>query len=136
MMNMTHEFLLLLRVSAEEYAGDGNRPEDTAEIINFAKDAGIDMVHVSSGGVVQAHINTFPGYQVGFAQKIKTLTNLPVITGGLLTDPRMTEEILQEEKADFVFLGRELLRNPYWPLSAAKELQEEVQWPAQYGGAK
>lgn len=132
----TQELPLILRVSAEEYADGGNRPKDTAEIINHAKDAGIDMVNVSSGGLVQVRINSFPGYQAGFAQDIKTLTNLPVITGGLITGPRMAEEILQDDKADFVFLGRELLRNPYWPLSAAKELQEEIAWPVQYRGAK
>lgn len=132
----TQELPLIVRVSAEEYAEGGNRPEDTAEIINHAKDAGIDMIHVSSGGLVQVRIDTYPGYQTGFAQKIKTLTNLPVITGGLITSPKMAEEILQEDKADFIFLGRELLRNPYWPLSAAKELQTDIAWPAQYRGAK
>ena len=132
----TEELPLILRVSAEEYAEGGNRPRDTAEIINHAKDAGIDMVHVSSGGLVQVRIDTFPGYQVGFAQEIKAMTNLPVIAGGLLTSPRMVEEILQDNRADFVFLGRELLRNPYWPLSAAKELQEDIKWPVQYSSVK
>jgi NADPH2 dehydrogenase len=48
----------------------------------------------------------------------------------------MAEEILQNERADFIFLGRELLRNPYWPLQAAKELNEELEWPVQYTRAK
>jgi NADPH2 dehydrogenase len=128
----SNELPLILRVSAEEYAEGGNKPKDAAEIINFAKNAGIDMVNVSSGGVIQAHINTYPGYQISFAETIKTLTNLPVIAGGLVTSPLMAEEILQNNRADLIFLGRELLRNPFWPLNAAAELQDDTDWPVQY----
>ncbi|MFL0245459.1 NADPH dehydrogenase NamA [Candidatus Clostridium stratigraminis] len=127
---------LILRVSAEEYAEGGNKPEDTAEIINFAKKAGIDIINVSSGGVVQAHINTYPGYQIGFAEEIKKHVSLPVIAGGLVTSPLMAEEILQNKRADLVYFGRELLRNPYWPLISAKELQDDVAWPVQYERSK
>lgn len=128
----TEELPLILRVSAEEYAEGGNRPEDTAEIINFAKDAGIDMVDVSSGGLVEARINTYPGYQIRFAETIKAMTSLPVIGGGLVTSSLIAEEILQNNRTDLVFLGRELLRNPYWPLEAAKELKDDIEWPVQY----
>ncbi len=128
----TDELPLILRVSAEEYAEGGNRPEDTAEIINFVKNAGIDMIDVSSGGLAQAHINTYPGYQISFAETLKAMTNLPVIGGGLITSPLMAEEIVQNNRADLVFLGRELLRNPFWPLNAAKELQQDIEWPVQY----
>ena len=128
----TEEFTLILRVSAEEYAEGGNRPEDTAEIINFAKDAGIDMVDISSGGLIEARINTYPGYQICFAETIKAMTSLPVIGGGLVTTSLMAEEIVQNNRCDLVFLGRELLRNPYWPLNAAKELQDDTEWPVQY----
>jgi NADPH2 dehydrogenase len=128
----TEELPLILRVSAKDYVEEGNSPEDTAEIIDFAKDAGIDIVHVSSGGLVEARINVYPGYQIGFAEVVKCITNLPVIAGGLITSPLMVEEILQNNRADLVFLGRELLRNPYWPLRASKELQEEIEWPVQY----
>jgi NADPH2 dehydrogenase len=128
----SEEFPLILRVSAEEYAEGGNKPGDTAEIVNFAKDAGIDMVDVSSGGLVEVTINTYPGYQISFAETIKAVTNLPVIGGGLVTSSLMAEEILNNSRADLVFLGRELLRNPYWPLEAAKELQDDIEWPVQY----
>lgn len=128
----SNELPLILRVSAEEYAEGGNKPEDVAEIINFVKAAGIDMINVSSGGVVQAHINTYPGYQICFAEKIRSLTDLPVIGGGLVASPLMAEEILQNNRADLVYLGRELLRNPYWPLSSASELQDDTAWPVQY----
>lgn len=128
----TEELTLILRVTAEEYADGGNKPEDVAQIINLAKDAGIDMVNVSSGGLVQAHINTYPGYQIKFAETIKSMTNLPVIGGGLITSPLMAEEILQNNRADLVYLGRELLRNPFWTLNAAKELDDDIEWPIQY----
>lgn len=130
------ELPLILRVSAEEYAAGGNKPEDVAEIINFSKSYGIDMINVSSGGVVQTHISTYPGYQISFAEKIKSLTNLPVIAGGLVTSPLMAEEILQNNRADLVFLGRELLRSPYWPLNSAKALQDDTNWPVQYERSK
>lgn len=128
----TEELPLILRVSAEEYAEGGNKSEDIAEIINFAKNAGIDMVDVSSGGVVEAKINTYPGYQIRFAETIKTMTNLPVIGGGLITSSSLAEEIVQNNRADLVYLGRELLRNPYWSFNAAKELQDDIEWPVQY----
>jgi NADPH2 dehydrogenase len=128
----TEELPLILRISAEEYAEGGNKPEDTAEIINLAKGDGIDMIDVSSGGVVGVHINTYPGYQITFAETIKAITNLPVIGGGLVTSALMVEEILQNDRADLVYLGRELLRNPYWTLQAAKELQDDTEWPVQY----
>jgi NADPH2 dehydrogenase len=128
----TEELPLILRISAEEYAEGGNKPEDTAEIINLAKGDGIDMIDVSSGGLVGVHINTYPGYQITFAETIKAITNLPVIGGGLVTSALMVEEILQNDRADLVYLGRELLRNPYWTLQAAKELQDDTEWPVQY----
>ena len=90
------------------------------------------MVDVSSGGVVEAKINTYPGYQIRFAETIKIMTNLPVIGGGLITSSSLAEEMLQNNRADLVYLGRELLRNPYWPLEAAKELHDDIEWPVQY----
>mgnify|MGYP000935258319 CR=1 FL=1 len=123
---------LILRVSAEEFSEDGNHASDLASIINSLKDEGIDLVNVSTGGVINAGTNTYPGYQVKAAEIIRDQTNLPVIAGGLITSPLMAEEIVQNERADLIFLGRELLRNPYWPLEAAKELREDIEWPKQY----
>lgn len=131
-----HEKPLMLRVSAEEYAPDGNHASDVAHIINLVKDEGIDIIDVSSGAVVPAKINVYPGYQVTYAETIKRLTNLPVIAGGLITEPVMAEEILQNKRADMVYIGRELLRNPYWALHAAKKLNANIMWPPQYERAK
>jgi len=127
---------LMLRVSAEEYAPGGNHAEDVAQIINLVKDEGIDIINVSSGAVVPAKITVYPGYQVTYAETIKRLTGLPVVAGGLITEPYMAEEILQNQRADMVYIGRELLRNPYWALQAARKLNIDIAWPYQYERAK
>lgn len=120
-----------VRVSAEEYEPQGNGPETVAEIINQVKAKGLDAVHVSSGGVTSFRVKAYPGYQVDMARRIKAQTGLPVIGGGLVTGAREAEHILKAD-VDLVFLGRELLRNPYWPLQAAGALGEEIAWPEPY----
>ncbi|MDD4779487.1 MAG: NADPH dehydrogenase NamA [Tissierellia bacterium] len=127
---------LMLRVTAEDYVEEGNHPKDLAEIINLAKDEGIDIIDVSSGGVVSIVPKAFQGYQTKFAEIIKAKTNLPVVTGGLIIDPNMAEEILKNERGDMIFLGRVLLRNPYWPLYAAHQLKDDIEWPLQYERGK
>lgn len=127
---------LFVRVSAEDYNEDGNTSEDTAELINLVKAEGIDVIDVSSGAVVPAYIKAFPGYQVKFAETIRAMCDLPVIAGGLLTNASICEEIIQNERADLVFIGRELLRNPYWTMKAAEELRYDLEWPEQYSRAK
>lgn len=123
---------LIVRVSAEDYVEGGNHPEDLAEMINLVKEEGVDLIDVSSGAVVPAPIKAYPGYQVKFAEVIKDKTGLPVIAGGLISEPEMAEELVANNRADLVFLGRELLRNPYWPLQAAKKLRHNIDWPVQY----
>ncbi len=123
-----------LRISAKDYMEGGNEPEDLAEMINLVKNEGIDIVHVSSGGVdAKAVLHPFHGYQIPAAKIIRRETGLPVIAGGLVTDSSMAQEIIRNGRADLVFLGRELLRNPYFPLQAAKELRSEINYrPVQY----
>lgn len=123
---------LMVRVSAEDYHSDGNHPEDIAEMLNMIKELGVEVINVSSGAVVPAKIKPYPGYQIKFAEEIRIKCSLPVLGGGLITSSEMAEELIQNERADLVYLGRELLRNPYWPLKAAKELKYEIQWPVQY----
>lgn len=127
---------LCARVSAEEYAISGNRPTDVATLINYVKNDGLDMIHVSSGAVVSGSVETWPGYQIGFAETIHKETNLPVIGGGLVIDPTMAEAVLRDNRVDLVFIGRELLRNPYWPMSAAQRLGVSFAWQKQYERAK
>ena len=87
---------------------------------------------VSTGGVVHAHIHVFPGYQVPHAEAIKHGADIPTGAVGLITTAIQAEEILQNNRADLIFLARVLLREPYWPLHAAKELGEEMKPPVQY----
>ncbi|MBZ9634357.1 NADPH dehydrogenase NamA [Clostridium sp. FP1] len=123
---------LQLRVSAEDYAEGGNTAKDTATLINLIKDMGIDIVNISSGGTVPARISTYPGYQICCSEIIKNQCNIPTIAGGLITSPLMAEEILNNKRSDLVYLGRELLRNPYWAFAAASQLGESIKWPIQY----
>ena len=129
---------LSVRFSAEEYAEGGLHPLDLADGILNAnlRELGVDLLHISSGGVVPTSIHDFPGYQLEFARILGTKTALPVITGGRMSDPVHVEDVLALPGIDLVFLGRELLRNPYWPLMAAHRLGEAISWPAPYERAK
>ncbi|MBU3199732.1 NADPH dehydrogenase NamA [Clostridium estertheticum] len=123
---------LQLRVSAVDYAKGGNSAEETSSLINLIKAMGIDIVNVSSGGTVPAKIATYPGYQICYSEIIRKQCNIPTIAGGLITSPLMAEEILNNKRSDLVYLGRELLRNPYWAFAAANQLGDNIEWPVQY----
>lgn len=125
-----------IRVTAEDYQEGGNHAEDLALMINLVKANGIDLVNVSTGGLVPVTPKAFPGYQIPHGEVIKNLTGLPVIAGGMLSDAKEVNHILEQEKADAAYLGRELLRNPYWALQAAKVLDYDLTWPEQYQRAK
>lgn len=111
---------LLLRVSASDYAEGGIAPEDMVQIINLVK-PWVDIVHVSSGGLINVPLKAFPGYQVPFAETIKTECGVPTIAVGLITDISMAEEIVCNHRANLVAFGRELLRNPFFALNTALE---------------
>jgi len=123
---------LFVRVSANDYHEKGLTPDDYVEIAKQLKEHGVDLIDVSSGAVVPAKIHAYPGYQVPFAEKIKHGAGISVGTVGLITSSIQAEEILQNDRADLVFLARELLREPYWPRKAAKELNAEIEAPVQY----
>lgn len=113
---------LEVRVSAEDYAEGGNTAKDLAEMLNVVKDKGIDSVNVSTGGVVSVMPKVFPNYQVEAAKTIGKMTSLPVVAGGLIESAREAERIIADGEAAQVYWGRELLRNPYFPLHAMKDL--------------
>ncbi|MCF6094444.1 NADPH dehydrogenase NamA [Microaerobacter geothermalis] len=127
---------LFLRLSASDYAKGGITIEDTISIAEAAYEEGVDLIDVSSGGLLPITVPVYPGYQVGFSEAIKKKLNQPTATVGLITTPELAEEILFNGRADLIALGRELLRNPYWPLEAARMLNHEIQWPEQYNRAK
>jgi 2,4-dienoyl-CoA reductase-like NADH-dependent reductase (Old Yellow Enzyme family) len=101
------------------------------------KENDVDLIDVSSGGLSPLQkIELKPGYQIHFSQQIKNQSNIPTGGVGLITTATQAEEILTHQQADLIFLGRELLRHPYFPLQAAKELNCHVEWPLQYARAR
>lgn len=123
---------LFVRISANDYQPDGYTVEDYVSYAQAMKEQGVDLIDCSSGAVVPAKINVYPGYQVSYADLIRKEANIATGAVGLITEPAMAEEILQNERADLIFLARELLRDPYWPRRAAKELRTELKSPVQY----
>jgi 2,4-dienoyl-CoA reductase-like NADH-dependent reductase (Old Yellow Enzyme family) len=127
---------LLVRISATDWAEGGWDPAQSVALARILRPLGVDLVDCSSGGMVpRAHIPLAPGYQVPFAASIRQETGMPTGAVGLITEPAQAQAILAAGQADLVFLGRELLRDPRWPLRAARELGEVIPWPAQYARA-
>jgi 2,4-dienoyl-CoA reductase-like NADH-dependent reductase (Old Yellow Enzyme family) len=127
---------LFVRISSTDWTEGGWTIEESIKLAGILKELGVDLIDCSSGGNVQnARMPVGPGYQVQFAEAIR---KTGIMTGavGLITTAGQAESILQEGKADLVFMARELLRNPYFPLRAAQELGVDVTWPVQYTRAK
>jgi 2,4-dienoyl-CoA reductase-like NADH-dependent reductase (Old Yellow Enzyme family) len=128
---------LFVRISASDWVEDGWDIEGSVQLSKWLKEAGADLIDCSSGGnVPTAKIPVTPGYQVPFAEKIKKETGILTGAVGLITSPVQAESIIKNGQADIVLLGREMLRNPYWPLKAAKDSNVDVEWPVQYARAK
>jgi 2,4-dienoyl-CoA reductase-like NADH-dependent reductase (Old Yellow Enzyme family) len=128
---------LFVRVSATDWAEGGWDVPETVEVCRQLKDLGVDLVDVSSGGnVPQQKIAVGPGYQVPFAEAVRTGAGLPTGAVGLITEPEQAEQVLADGAADAVLLARELLRDPHWPLRAAGVLGADVAWPDQYARAR
>jgi 2,4-dienoyl-CoA reductase-like NADH-dependent reductase (Old Yellow Enzyme family) len=128
---------LFVRVSATDWAEGGWRAEDTVALAHHLSRYGVDLVDCSSGGIAPGiAIPAGPGFQVPYAQRIKD--TLPMLTAavGLITSPAQADQIIRTEQADMVLLAREMLRDPYWPLHAAKALGHEMPWPKQYARAR
>jgi NADPH2 dehydrogenase len=123
---------LFVRISATDYHPDGNTVEDYVAYSKWMKEDGVDLIDCSSGAVVPAKINVFPGYQVPFADTIKNEASISTGAVGMITSGRQAEEILQNGRADLIFIGREFLKDPYWPRTAAADLGASIQSPRQY----
>jgi 2,4-dienoyl-CoA reductase-like NADH-dependent reductase (Old Yellow Enzyme family) len=127
---------LFVRISATDWIEGGWTEKESVRLAGILKEKGVDLVDCSSGGnIFHAKVPVGPGYQVRFAEAIR---KAGIMTGavGLITTASQAETILREEKADVVLLAREMLRNPYFALHAAKELDKEITWPVQYLRAK
>jgi 2,4-dienoyl-CoA reductase-like NADH-dependent reductase (Old Yellow Enzyme family) len=124
---------LFLRISATDWAEGGWEPGDSVELARCVKPLGVDLVDCSSGGMVPwAKISPAPGFQVPFAERIRHETGIMTGAVGMIIDPMQADQIVRGEQADIVLLAREFLRNPYWPLHAAKALKQPAAPPVQY----
>jgi 2,4-dienoyl-CoA reductase-like NADH-dependent reductase (Old Yellow Enzyme family) len=124
---------LFVRVSATDWKEGGWELEQSIELGKRLKTIGVDLIDVSSGGVVPGvPIPVGPGYQVKFAEEIRKKAGMATGAVGMITEPEQADAILKAGQADLVIMARELLRDPYWPRRAAQVLGEKIKPPVQY----
>lgn len=124
---------LFVRLSCTDWMPDGWDIEHSVEIARRLSGRGVDLIDCSSGGnVMNAQIPLTPGYQVPFAERIRREAEVATGAVGLITSSAQASQIVETGQADCVLLAREMLRDPYWPLRAARELGHQVAWPEQY----
>jgi 2,4-dienoyl-CoA reductase-like NADH-dependent reductase (Old Yellow Enzyme family) len=122
-----------VRISATDWTPGGWDLPQSVELARMLKGLGADLVDCSSGGnVASARVPVGPGYQVGFAEEVRRQAGLPTAAVGMITEPAQAEAVVAEGKADLVLLARELLRDPHFPLRAARALGQAGSWPKQY----
>ncbi len=124
---------LFVRISATDWTEGGWDLSQSIQLAGMLKQHGVDLVDASSGGnVPRARIPAGPGYQTAFAQEIRHTASIPTGAVGMITDPAQADHIVRSGQADLVFIAREFLRDPYWPLHAAQRLGQPTPWAAQY----
>lgn len=130
-------FPLFVRISATDWVEGGWTIQDSVSLAKQLGPLGVDLIDCSSGGAVpNVSIPAGPGYQVPFAEKIRKEAGVRTAAVGMITTPEQADCIVRTGQADMVFLARELLRDPYFPLRAADELKQSGPWPKQYLRAK
>jgi 2,4-dienoyl-CoA reductase-like NADH-dependent reductase (Old Yellow Enzyme family) len=128
---------LFVRLSATDWVDGGWSPDQTVALAHHLSEEGVDLIDCSSGGIaLGVAVPAAPGYQVPFSQRIKDTTPMLTAAVGLITAPEQADQVVRHGQADFVLLGRPLLRDPHWPLNAARVLGHDAPWPAQYLRAK
>jgi 2,4-dienoyl-CoA reductase-like NADH-dependent reductase (Old Yellow Enzyme family) len=128
---------LFVRISATDWADGGWDIQQSVEFSKRLRDIGIDLIDCSSGGAVaHAKIELGPGYQVPFARAIRHEAAIATGAVGMITDARQANDIIANGSADAVLLARQFLRDPYFPLHAARELGVDLRWPVQYDRAR
>jgi 2,4-dienoyl-CoA reductase-like NADH-dependent reductase (Old Yellow Enzyme family) len=128
---------VFMRISSTDWVDGGWNLSSSIELARLLKAIGIDLVDCSSGGLVpDAKIPAGPGFQTPAAEAIRRDAGIATAAVGLITSPQQAEQIVATSQADAVFLAREFLRHPYWPLDAAPALGSDVPWPVQYDRAK
>jgi len=128
---------LFVRISATEWKEGGWDIQQSVQLSKLLKGLGVDLIDCSSGGNIgNVKIPLVAGYQVPLSAQVKKEANVLTSAVGLITTAQQAESILQNEQADVIFLAREFLRNPYFPLHAARSLNFDIKWPVQYERAK
>lgn len=128
-------FPLFFRVSATDWAPGGWDIEETIELARLLRDDGVDLIDASTGGAVPVPAGNIPVgalYQTQFAERIKREAGIATGAVGMIAEPADAEAIVAGGRADVVIMARELLRDPYWPIFAAKALGVTPAWPNQY----
>jgi len=124
---------LFVRISATDWVEGGWSIDDSVKLARLFRERGVDLVDVSSGGQVpDAKIPVGPAFQAPFAARIRAEAGIPTAAVGMITEPNQANALVAEGKADMVFMAREMLRDPYWPVHAAASLGEAASWPVQY----
>lgn len=130
------DFPLFIRISGTDWVEGGWDIEQSVVLARELKARGVDLIDVSSGGIIpKAKIPVNRGYQVPLARQIRDEADILTGAVGLITEPAYANELVTGGDADLVFIGRELLREPYWALKAQQELGGEPAWPPPYGYA-
>ena len=131
------ELPLFVRISSTDWVDGGWTVTDSVALATRLQEAGVDLIDCSSGGNIgYAKIPVAPGYQVPFASQIREETGILTGAVGMITTAEEAEAIIVKGEADLVLIARESLRDPYFPLRAASQLQQDINWPVQYMRAK
>jgi 2,4-dienoyl-CoA reductase-like NADH-dependent reductase (Old Yellow Enzyme family) len=124
---------VFVRISATDWVDGGWDVQQSVELARQVKELGVDLIDCSSGGnVATAKIPVGPGYQTKFAEQIRRESGILTGTVGMITSSAQAEHVIATGQADAVILAREMLRDPYFPLRAARELGQATTWPVQY----
>lgn len=127
------ELPVIARISATDWVEGGWDVDQSVELARALARGGVDLIDCSSGGNVKdAKIPFGPGYQTGFAERVRREAAVATGAVGLITSAQQAEHVLRTGQADLIVMARQLLRDPYWPLRAAAELKEQAAWPNQY----
>jgi len=124
---------LFVRISATDWKEGGWTLDESVELARELKGRKVDLIDCSSAALVpDARVEVGPGFQVPFAERIRREAQIMTGAVGMITDPAQADEIIRSGKADLILMAREFLRDPYWPLHAARTLGREPEPPVQY----